>query len=569
MIFNERIMQTMPDNIYSEIDPSIEADGSIMCEADSNAPQKTNDAKKLFDYANNYFYGRGIKKNFANAVDLYKKAALRGHNGAYCRLGYCYENGLGVEKDLIKALEYYEKAAERGDKTAKKALVRLQGDASSNSAKPTEAVFEDADSATKLNKDGKIIYKNGKEEIIKYGATEMPYIDYDKRKNVIEIIMPNSIKTLGYYSSLNHSDSIKRIVFSKNMTSIDYYAFSSCKGLTDVELPEGLLEIKSSAFQYCSSLTALKIPQKVKNIGNDAFRFCERLTDIALPQSLEYIGENAFSYCDSLKKFEIPAGVKRISGNPFVHTNVTLTVSPKNKNFIAIDNNLYTVGAKTIVAYMPKKNESSFTIPKSVTSIGNYAFTFCTNLEYLEIPKGVTSIGRNAFDYCWIKEIIIPDTVTTISDKAFYHCRYITSLEIPASVKSIGESVIDESKIKVYYKGTKEQWKKISISQKNDRLNASVITYSGKIVYSDGREETLLYNLKKIEANAYAGRRDIVSVTLPMSVTCIGEGAFAGCKNLKDIYYYGSRNEWKKITIEKNNAKFKSIFGKAKIHYNT
>ncbi|MBQ8448638.1 MAG: leucine-rich repeat protein [Clostridia bacterium] len=567
----------MPDNIYSEIDPSIEADGSIMCEADSNAPQKTNDAKKLFDYANNYFYGRGIKKNFANAVDLYKKAALRGHNGAYCRLGYCYENGLGVEKNLIKALEYYEKAAERGDKTAKKELVRLQGDASSNSAKPTETVFEEADSVTKLNKDGKIVYKNGKEEIIKYGATEMPYIDYNKKKNIIEIIMPNSIKKLDFHGFANCS-LLKRIVLSSEITNLPGSFFWDCGNLTEVSLPEGLVQIESNAFWSCSQLTSIKLPSTLKKIGADAFSNCKKLSDISLPDNLEYIGEKAFHYCNALKKIEIPANLKDIGGNPFSNINAEITVSPRNKRFFVKDKNLYKInyGGNTLVAYIPKKGESSFDIPKNITSIGDYAFASCRNLSYVSIPNGVTSIGKNAFEWCWIREINIPDTVKSIGDNAFYYCSYIRSLEIPTSIESIGDSIVDgitvsgtrePKRLDIYYKGTKEQWLKISI--KNNPFMVAAIHFSGKIVYSDGREETLLYNLKKIEANAYAGRRDIVSVTLPMSVTCIGEGAFAGCKNLKDIYYYGSRNEWKKITIEKNTAKFKSIFGKAKIHYNT
>jgi hypothetical protein len=79
------------------------------------------------------------------------------------------------------------------------------------------------------------------------------------------------------------------------------------------------------------------------------------------------------------------------------------------------------------------------TIPDSVTSIGNYAFSNCTSLASVTIGNSVTSIGYCAFYRCTgLTSVTIPGSVTTIGYSAFQDCSSLTSLIIPNSVTSIG-----------------------------------------------------------------------------------------------------------------------------------
>ena len=92
----------------------------------------------------------------------------------------------------------------------------------------------------------------------------------------------------------------------------------------------------------------------------------------------------------------------------------------------------------TITKYLG--SASAVTIPHSVTSIGNFAFSSCTSLTSVTIPNSVTSIGNSAFSRCEsLTSVTIPDSVTSIGDYAFQFCRSLTSVTIPDSVTSIGD----------------------------------------------------------------------------------------------------------------------------------
>ena len=123
---------------------------------------------------------------------------------------------------------------------------------------------------------------------------------------------------------------------------------------------------------------------------------------------------------------------------------------------------------------------TSVEIPDSVTSIGNFAFSWCSSLTNIDIPDSVTSIGDYAFLDCSdLTSVTIPDGVTSIGDFAFSRCGSLTSVTIPDSVTSIG--------------------------------NSAFLACSG-----------------------------LTSVTIPGSVTSIGGEAFRDCDSLKSITFEGT-----------------------------
>ena len=98
---------------------------------------------------------------------------------------------------------------------------------------------------------------------------------------------------------------INSIVIPNGVTSIGYWAFSSCSRLTSITIPDSVTSIGSEAFEWCTSLESITIPDSVTSIGSSAFEGCSSLTSVTIPDSVTSIGYCAFSSCSSLTSITI------------------------------------------------------------------------------------------------------------------------------------------------------------------------------------------------------------------------------------------------------------------------
>lgn len=106
---------------------------------------------------------------------------------------------------------------------------------------------------------------------------------------------------------------------------------------------------------------------------------------------------------------------------------------------VIYESKTYTVSSIGDAAFFYCSDLTSITIPNSVTNIGNSAFSNCFRLTSITIPNSVTSIGAFAFFGCHgLTAITIPNSVTDIGIQAFSYCRVLTSITIPNSVTNIG-----------------------------------------------------------------------------------------------------------------------------------
>ena len=106
----------------------------------------------------------------------------------------------------------------------------------------------------------------------------------------------------------------KTVTIGDGITSIGDYAFYSCRGLTELTLPNTLERIVASAFRGCSGLTELTLPNSVWSIGEYAFQGCSGLTELTLPNSITSIGDYAFAYCSDLSKITSLAEIPPVCG---------------------------------------------------------------------------------------------------------------------------------------------------------------------------------------------------------------------------------------------------------------
>ena len=259
-----------------------------------------------------------------------------------------------------------------------------------------------------------------------------------ERCGLTSVTIPDSVTSIGG-RAFSWCVGLTSVTIGKGVTSIGDGAFSNCNGLTSITIPNSVTSIGGRAFSWCGWLTSVTIGDSVTSIGSYAFENCSSLTSVTIPDSVTSIGDYAFRYCARLTSVTIPDSVTSIGSSAFSGcTSLTsITVAKGNTKYHSAGNCLIETESKTLIAGC--KN-SIIPTDGSVTRIGSYAFERC-DLTSVTIPDSVTSIGDSAFSNCTgLTSVTIGDSVTSIGDSAFSDCTGLTSVTIPDSVTSIGES---------------------------------------------------------------------------------------------------------------------------------
>lgn len=139
-----------------------------------------------------------------------------------------------------------------------------------------------------------------------------------------------------------------------------------------------------------------------------------------------------------------------------------------------------TTSALTIVDYSGDVPEN-LVIPKGIIKIDVEAFRECSAIRSVTISNSVTKIARAAFYNCKsLEHVTIPGNVREIGDSVFAECKSLKSVTMGKGVKKIGTWAFDECRRleDVYYGGTEEEWREISISWSNTALTSATIHYN-------------------------------------------------------------------------------------------
>ena len=171
-----------------------------------------------------------------------------------------------------------------------------------------------------------------------------------------------------------------------------------------------------------------------------------------------------------------------------------------------------------------------------VTSIGTYAFQYCSGLTEVTIGNNVTSISPMAFSYCrGLTKVTIGNNVTSIGNNAFSSCSSLTELTIPSSVTFIDSGISHGC----------SDLEKITVESGNpqydsrENCNAIIETNSNKLIA--GCKNTIIPgSVTSIGTEAFALCTSLTELTIPGSVTSIGDYAFAWCSGLTELTILGS-----------------------------
>ena len=187
---------------------------------------------------------------------------------------------------------------------------------------------------------------------------------------------------------------------------------------------------------------------------------------------LVYIPDEFLKYSD-IEHFTIPNHIKSVGNFAFYNCN--------NLTSVTILNGVTSIGS---FAFYRCKSLTSITIPDSVTSINSYAFEDCPSLAGIVIPGSVVDIGPNAFRDCkGLTSVVIENGVESIGYDAFHGCEELMNVTIGSGVTEIGFGAFAGcTKLrKINYSGTMDQWKKIAVSNNNNKSLQDC-----KIICSDG-----------------------------------------------------------------------------------
>ncbi len=431
----------------------------------------------------------------------------------------------------------------------------------------------------------------------------LEYIGKSAFENCAKLIradLPESLTTIEQ-SVFNRCRKLKEVLFGCNLNEIGAFAFFACNLLKNINLPQELTGIGDMAFYQCFSLKEITLPESLNKLGNnvftasglksatiscdltkcgtDIFSQCNKLRELTFDEGVEYIGDKFAFQCQSLKYVDLPSSIKNIGRSAF-EGSIYIKEVGQNKvaDHIFIDGSDFLgdivipdgITAFAGGAFYGNTDITSLTLPKSLLRIGSRAFCGCSSLKSITLPVGITVLEEGVFAYCTsLENVVSQGEIKHISDNAFYECSVIS--RVPSSdAVHIGKSAFSGCEIlediRINCTAIQEDAFGKTAFLYNLRNSSPLVIISDIVV--DGKyctEDVIIpQNVVRISPYAFAGNDRITSIKLSDNLVSIGDDAFGGCKNLKEIFlpslkYVGKKAFEKCVSLNSVSGKVQAI----------
>lgn len=176
-------------------------------------------------------------------------------------------------------------------------------------------------------------------------------------------------------------------------------------------------------------------------VGKAMLASCEKLRRIVLPLQTTKIETDAFRNCSSLHTIEVPTLVESIETSAGCTALAEINVQAGNSHYCSKDGVLLSGDGKNIL-WFPMGKEGEYTLPSTVTTVGDYAFRNC-RIETFHFADALTSIGKYAFYNSSVKEVSLPSTIKQIPTGLFQKCAYLTTVHLGKNTELLGDYVFD------------------------------------------------------------------------------------------------------------------------------